>query len=395
MDRKREWRYLLEIVRYGLDGGDCPCSEEQPDWEYLYRVCKRHRIEGIVCSALEKMPAELHPPMEILEKFRYTWKVETGREAVQQFALEELLDAYEKAGVDCVLLKGILVKKFYPSPELRMMADLDILYRPRQGKRVNRILLSQGYVCDHTDDNHKVYFRKPFMNIEMHHRVVYEGHFSDYYKDIWKRVKLQEGKKHIYCMTWEDFYIYMMVHLVKHFQGGGSGIRSIIDIWQFTKVMKDRLDWKYIERELDKIKLNEFVRHMQKLCGIWFGGGQTTGFYDDLTEFIINSGIYGTVGNSHISRAIFSGDNQRKGINYRHFRATLRIVFLPYENMCKKYSWLKKYPVLLPAAWIYRIVHFCFKKKGKTTEVFGSTESERKKILERKELFDKLALPER
>ena len=54
------------------------------------------------------------------------------------------------------------------------------------------------------------FFRKPFMNIEMHHCMIGENSLLDaYYEDIWKRARQEEGKSHIYRLSWEDFlYLY-------------------------------------------------------------------------------------------------------------------------------------------------------------------------------------------
>lgn len=66
----------------------------------------------------------------------------------------------------------------------------------------------------------------------------------------------------------------MIVHMAKHFQNGGSGIRSIVDIWQFEKKMKDQMDWDYVETELAKVGLKAFLHHMEKLANIWFEKGK-------------------------------------------------------------------------------------------------------------------------
>ena len=118
---------------------------------------------------------------------------------------------------------------------MRMMADLDILYETGRGKEVEAVLTDLGYYCDHRDSHHDVFFRKPFMNIEMHHCMIGENSLLDaYYEDIWKRARQEEGKSHIYRLSWEDFYIFMIAHMAKHFQGGGCGIRSIVDMWLFS-----------------------------------------------------------------------------------------------------------------------------------------------------------------
>ena len=123
--------------------------------------------------------------------------METARDTVQHFSLEELLQAFEANGIYCIPLKGIFLKQCYPKTDLRMMADLDLLFRLEQEKEVEEILQQLGYYCDHRDDHHHVYFRKPFMNIEMHYCLVGQNsQFASYYKNPWEKAKPEKGKKY-------------------------------------------------------------------------------------------------------------------------------------------------------------------------------------------------------
>ena len=45
MSRAEACRYLFEIIRYSLAGGEVPTIHEGVDWEKLYRICKFHKIE--------------------------------------------------------------------------------------------------------------------------------------------------------------------------------------------------------------------------------------------------------------------------------------------------------------------------------------------------------------
>lgn len=392
MNRKNQWKYLFEIIRYSLSGGECPKAEEAPDWEYLYRISKHHKIESVVCNGIEQMPPEVHPKEEILEKFREALKIGMAREAVQHFALEELLDAFETEEVACLPLKGILLKQFYPRPDLRMMADLDILYRPEQEEKVDEILLKLGYDCDHKDDHHNVYFRNPFMNIEMHHSLISGNRrLVSYYENVWERAEVQEGKRFVYRFRWEDYYIFMLVHMAKHFQNGGSGIRSVMDIWRFTEAQKDSLDWDYVKAELGKIHLGAFEESMRKLSDVWFKGAESTELSDSLTDMMVNCGVYGNMSNYYLNQVV-QASGEKESVRRGQIRMQMLVVFLPLEYMRQQYHYLEKYPALLPVAWMQRILRTCFRRPGRASEVLRRTMVERSEAEKRKELFEKLDL---
>ena len=390
MKQKQDWQYLLEIIRYSISGEMCPDAAWTPDWAALYRICRRHHVEEMVYNGVSRMPAESRPPAEIMEKLAAAWQLGTARDAAQQFALKELADAFEEAHISFVPLKGIWMKRFYPSPELRMLADLDILYRPEQEKEVNQILVSRGYVFDHRDDKHSVYFRKPFMNVEMHHKLAsYRKDIEAYYQDAWeKTVPEQEGR----CyrrFSWEDYYIYMMVHLAKHVRNSGSGIRSVVDLWLFEKKMGSSLNWQYIQGELSSIRLESFEKHMRKLAKIWFERERPEEFYDRLTEYFIQSGVYGTKENNKIRQVIAKNKNHRT-IAYGKFRVRLQIIFLPYKYMRAQYAYLNLCPWLLPAAWMQRAFRTCFKRKGRASRVLSSVNVQEEQALVNQEIFRKL-----
>ena len=52
--------------------------------------------------------------------------------------------------------------------------------------------------------------------------------------------ELLPGKKHIYRMGMEDFYVHSLLHFRKHFTGSGVGIRFLADIYVFRQ---QRLPW--------------------------------------------------------------------------------------------------------------------------------------------------------
>ena len=386
---KREWRQLLEMIKFSLGKGKAPELRVETDWGKFYRICKFHKIQSMVCPGIQKLPKEQQPPEEILKKFQEAESMEIARDAVQAFSQEELLEAFEKEGISVLPLKGILMKRFYPVTSMRMMADLDILYETGKGKEVEAVLTDLGYYCDHRDSHHDVFFRKPFMNIEMHHCMIGEDSLLDaYYEDIWKRARQEEGKSHIYRLSWEDFYIFMIAHMAKHFQGGGCGIRSIVDMWLFSDRMKESLDWDYVRKELEKIKLAQFERCMCDLVSVWFEEKAETEFYAQLTELLMQSGIYGTITNYNIQHVAEVDKRVWKG----QIKVWMEAIFLPYKAMKMQYPYLEKYPVFLPAAWIQRIFRTCFCRKGRAGEVLSGMKVEGNEVRKRQDLFGKLGL---
>ncbi|MDD2235026.1 MAG: nucleotidyltransferase family protein, partial [Desulfitobacteriaceae bacterium] len=95
--------------------------------------------------------------------------------------------------------------------------------------------------------NHDIYYKKPFLNIEMHRRLIsVESPYSDYLNKTWYRAKLKDSCKYTYELSLEDFYIYLLIHLSKHYAGGGTGIRSFLDIWLYHRRYAKEMNWNYL-----------------------------------------------------------------------------------------------------------------------------------------------------
>lgn len=384
---KKTWNQLLELIDFALADGTVPEIETEEVWENIYRLSQFHKIQSLIFHAVQKLPKEQRPPESILKKIQQAGSLEIARDTVQKAAQMELLTAFEKAGIAVLPLKGFLIKQFYPDTSMRMMADLDILFPVEKEKETEGVLTALGYVCEHKDSHHSVYMRHPFMNIEMHYNMIGNDSLLDaYYDNIWERLELEPGMSYIYRLKWEDFYIFMIAHLAKHFQGGGSGIRSVIDVQQFLNKMEEKLDWKYINEELRKIELTQFEQHMRNLTAIWFGGEKETEFYAQLREFIQNSGIYGTLKNLGVQRAVRAGRKGWKG----KMQMWLNVIFLPYKEMKMQYPYLLKCPVLLPIAWIQRFFRTIFLRRKKAKRILSSMNAERDVVKAHQELFEKL-----
>lgn len=138
------------------------------------------------------------------------------------------------------MLKGTVIKYLYPDTAMRVMSDVDILYRSQIQKinRQNELLISLmeniGYKV-WSREPLEISFYKPLaaisrnMRIEMQTELIDKGYevWSDYLKNIWD--KLIKKSDHEYVMRDEDFYIYHIIHMAKHFINGGIWNCHILD----------------------------------------------------------------------------------------------------------------------------------------------------------------------
>ncbi len=369
--------YLAELVHAQLDGRKPDPIPEQLSIEKLVEISIKNHMNYLLLGALlrtDNLPEEWK---DVLRKKVMQSMFHTG---VQVFELKEMEKRFEEQGIACQPMKGARMKFFYPSPEMREMSDIDILIRHDCMDKAAEELQAMGYELSQAIKHHDIYIKKPHMVVEAH-RAMYDKTVDysqyEYFSNLSKAV-LREGCSYIYDFTTEDFYLYMMAHMAKHFYKMGCGIRNLVDIYVYRKKFGDSMDQKYLDVELEKLGLSAFTKHMEKLTRVWMGEETGSEFYHQLFDYMVDSGIYGKDENGIWNKFCEEDMNKKEAS-----RSQLRkwYLFPPLDYMSKYYTWLEKHPYLLPWAWIVRGVGGIFKKKGtQKRQMISGIEQEQIKI---------------
>ena len=322
----------------------CAVNEEIPDKELIsgtdpeevLKFAKRHSISCCVAMALESAGIK---SIETSKAIAHAMR----RDTIFENSLAEVTAKLDEAGIWYVLLKGIILKKYYPKPFMREMADHDILFDASRAAEVKEIMEGLGFTTESFGDkNHDVYHKKPTLNYEMHRSLFesyYNGKISGYYRD-----KNDLSRP-------EDFYLYTVAHEYKHYSDRGTGLRSLIDIYLYLK--KEELDWDYIEQETEKLGIREFEQDNRRLAVALFGNGEVTD--EQMLSYILSSNVYGNITNRIKNRVDRS--------NGKHFSYMFKRLGIPvrasnpyYRFFTKHYPFFYKYKVLLPLLPFYRIL---------------------------------------
>lgn len=346
--------YLIHLLDCGLKGVKPDEKPENVLFEDIFKLSYKHSVANLAFYSIEKLDNK--PKEELFVKWKELRDKAIIKGITQLYERDVITEKLTAAGIDICPLKGCLIKEMYPSQDMRMMSDLDILMDSSKSKEVGKILLLMGYKRQYeNEDGHDVYKKKPVMNVEMHNQLVDinipEKEILEYYSDAWKRLVAEKDNKHLYRMNWNDFYIFFMAHLAKHYNGTGTGIRSIMDIHVFLQQHEQDLDRAYIKAELEKMQLVSLWEDCEKLATVWFGNAEPDEQFDEMTEYIVKSGTYGAIENRIDKEMV-----DFKGTKFKYY---VRRLFPPKEKMYLRYSILKKYPFLQPVCWIHRIVILC------------------------------------
>ena len=359
---EREGRYIIALLRSFLTDADLT-DEGEHDWKELYRQTCRHQMVALVYDALQKNGVVL--PGEVEKKFQEKYWKAVSKDTVFGHEYACIEKAYLEQGVHMMPLKGCLLKQYYPETFYRSMSDMDILVRQEDRPVVKECMEKMGYETEvYGKDCHDVYMKPPVTNIEIHH-VVVEKSYEAYCVFFQKAIdKVREEGTSVAVMSKEDTYLYLLAHMTKHFRNGGAGIRQILDVWLYWQKEAEHLDKSYLQKSLGELALENFHHMTRKLGEYWMNPPEKpVEQLEELTDFIIHNGIYGTQENS-IANKIMK-ENGLKNLKKSKRSAIMAIFFPSWENLCTAYPILKKWPFLLPAVQVKRACKFIFFHSGK------------------------------
>ncbi len=360
----KEFHYFIKIIKCVLHNQSVPI-EEGISYKELFKFAQSHNLESFLYYGLIKNEYfNKEENIKFYKAVTQAYKDTVLKTAFQSAETEVLLKELEKNDIKYMPLKGYIIKGLYPYVELRTMADFDCLFDKKEAKKVKKIMLSLGYEIEHFNaSNHDVYFKKPFMNVEMHRELVNDSYkISKYYKNIWQHLNVASGFKYQYEMTKEDFFIFMIVHCAKHFTSGGTGVRSFIDIYLYVNGYQD-MNWDYINNELNNMGLLKFCQTSIDLGNYWFGDGEATLLLNSFEESIFSSGVYGTVQNNATIN-MFMNENAINNLENSKTKYIFKRIFPSFQFMKTRNPILNKMPILLPWFYFTRILggFFHFKR---------------------------------
>lgn len=345
-DLLEETQNFIKLLYGWLHNAPLP---ENVRWEDMYRLAKNHGLSTIFYEIARN---ETDCPEEVKQAAKKQYQMLINQQIQQEYYAEELFLKLKEAKIPYAPLKGYVLRRLYPSPELRTSCDVDVLYDEARKKDVAPIMRELGFCLNGEWMNGVV-------TIEMHHELfaVNERGY-EYYRTVWQKLRTDDGAE--YRFTDEDFYIYFLAHAAKHLTGAGFGVRTVLDVYIFCRE-KPALDRAYLQEELSKLGLAKFAATMEKLSRVWFDGESADEETELLGEYIFGSGTYGQTKN----RALMKGVEKNNSVGKSKRRYIFKTLFPSYNDMVTVYPFLKKAPFLLPFMWIYKWFEVLFKRRGK------------------------------
>ncbi|MCX8128937.1 MAG: nucleotidyltransferase family protein [Clostridia bacterium] len=362
--------YLLSLAIRGKRPQDFVIGEA--DWKSIFEQAVSHDVYALMYPAVKDLSPEYGPDRDLMLKWERA-VLFAGMTQIQHMEkLGEVFRCFNDAGIPVVALKGIVLRELYPQPELRTMADVDILVRDEHKKRAKNLLLCMGYVEDDSDFKHTV-LRYADLVIELHNMLMSHESLKAaecFEKSIWSSTApAQINGMPVLLLSSDDSLLYMFLHLAEHIASYGFGLRQLCDIVIFIESYKDKLDWDYLYSHIKAFGIERFVFAVFVTCHKLFGMELPNGLFcrevadhpylEVFINDILSGGVHGHtdfsrhIGNSLLRYVNYDGSENSSG----KIKYYISFLFPTADRLRKRYSYARRSPFLIPAAWLHRLLY--------------------------------------
>lgn len=388
--------YLLtSYVKAAMGGNQCTLPIEEPD--HFFTLARQQGLSGMIYFAFNKNDND-----SVYQKFRDEFYRYTTKDAFQQEAIQQITEIFDQQKIDHIFLKGAYMKQLYPNTAMRSMGDIDVLIKREDMDKAKDAMNRIGFTKQISGETHDV-FVKNKVYVEVHPAV--DSHFDENHlqvlNDLWNRAVLV--KNHLYRMDDIDLGIYLLAHLAKHFCSSGVGIRQILDIGIWENYVRNIISLDNLKYQLDKSGLMTFYCALVLLNQRWFDIEPLDNLIDScnlnendfemIESLVLTSGVHGKAKgfNSTLPKFASEGtkNDKKKHIKIKVF---FSIVFPAKRKICFTYTYLNKYPFLLPVAWISRWFRWIFFQPKRSIRKIKEFKVDNKNISQHVELYQKIGL---
>lgn len=362
---------LLKDARLNQQSIPCECNFEE-----LYTLANEHQVVALIYSQIYNFP---NFPAELKSK----WKRECIKiNAFQTMKTERFLNLYRQLleeDIKVIVVKGLICRSLYPQPELRDSNDEDVYVKKEDYQRTYDLFVKNGLrVVSEESDVTTFIDMSCGLSIELHTKLFSKeskayGNYQEYFTDVFDHVAIH--KIHdvtVYSLSYDKHLLFLIMHFVKHFLHGGVGIRQVLDIIMYSEAFDSKIHWEVLIQELQTLHINTLIANLYTIAQVYFqyqnSHFETTNEYQDLLSDILDSGIFGQSTEERLHSSTITLNAVENGkVN------VFKSIFPSLNEMKGKYSYLNKYPILLPCAYINRIYKYILrndqKQSKKTIEI--------------------------
>jgi len=380
---------LFELTRCGLEG--LVYETRIDDVDEVYQLMRDHGLAAVCFEAIDKR----YVSNSFYERLKKTTDAFILRDLQQDILIKKLKHICDELKIPHIFLKGATIKSIYPKRYMRGMGDIDILIDEKDITRLHKALKESNIKLSSVSYAHRVYETKDHQMIEVHPRllshdrkVLINHPFETYIS--------KEGYTYSFDHAYE--LIYLMSHLKKHILYSGIGFRSVLDIGLYVKTYEDKINMNDLNVLLDQHNMATLYHYVMMINKTYFkitykenlvNDPSMTNINPEVINYIKHAGIHG-LGREFNIHEVKAARYQLEGMSKRHM--IFDMMFPSYQDMKWMYPRLMKIPILLPLAWLIRLLSYLFSKDRKVLSKLKALKVDQNRVSDIIEVFDNLSI---
>jgi len=362
---------LIEYVTKQLFDSNESCSLlSESEWKPFFDEAVAQQVECVIYETVLDKSCENGEILYFLDEWKKFIMMRTLIHKKKCRNVSDFFIAMNESEIPYVTFKGYVFKELYPEPMMRYMGDIDIYVEKKNVEKASEVLNSLGYI-EKVDPNHPFHitFKKDgAINIELHYNFFHDDVFhNELYleKHIWDDTQVITINDVEVCVpSLEHSLVQGILHIITHFVGKGFGLRQLVDIGLFLDKYESEISFDLVKLILEDYRSIKTYAYIIEMCNRYFNRNYTIfkvdieeHAIDALDDLLFDSGVFGLKSYGNELKRIITRQKLKNNIKSKSsFRLKWIVLFPSSMRIGDKYKYAKRIKLLLPIAWIHRIL---------------------------------------
>lgn len=285
MDRQQE--ALLILLRRAVWGVDLQL--ESAVWDDVELIATQQGVRWALYPGAKSLAADISKD-KLQEWRRFSLAGVWNNESLNEFQ-GALLEALVREGIRTVILKGTSCSRYYTSPEMRFLGDIDIQVDPENVDAVANYLRGLGFVESKAPHGFHRGFSMGKITVEVHYHCTElpQGKGTDAAMNEEKRFLEQTrmaemNGMHFPVLSEKHQALMLLMHMERHMQEDGIGLKQLCD-WATFVDGAGAEHWTETLQLLESCGLFQYAKVVTKVCIRYLGlKCETTEWANDISD---------------------------------------------------------------------------------------------------------------
>ena len=323
-----------------------------------------HNVQGIIAHIIKKHRSFLKPDEEILDLCDQLLYSTVILSTTKKYSYDHLITMLDNEKIPRVLMKGIVIRDYYPIPDFRLFTDIEFLIKKDDREKSNKLMVHLGYHLRSSRKEFRCYQKQPeYYVFYTQIQCGASGKIKQFLENAWDHAEPDGG--YSYRFAPEFHLIYLLIYLARRLLSCNAVVRMLLDIALLIRY--EDLDWEDIRKTLVEIEFTVFASSVFSLCSRWFGC-KTAALTDIPEQTLDELEAFLLVSGTHAMKYIPGAEcnlTDDSSLEKSRYTAVIELIFPPYRSISLSYPAVKAFPPLLPVVWFYRgIKGLLFKRKS-------------------------------